>query len=67
MPLISLCQNDFGSEQYKYWYYRERLKWFVMPGTEHGQSVLFSIRNPSSNHWDGTTQTIQTVPAARRW
>jgi hypothetical protein len=47
MPLISLCQNDFDSEQYKYWYYRERLKWFVMPGNSPGQSFVAAARNMS--------------------
>jgi len=29
----------------KYWYYRDRLEYFVMPGTEPGQSLVADIRN----------------------
>jgi hypothetical protein len=29
----------------KYWYYRDRLKYFVMPGSEKGQSVVITCRN----------------------
>ncbi len=44
---------------FKYWYYRDRLKYFVMPGTEPGQSILFSRRNPSREvQWDGTEYTM---------
>ena len=50
MPLISLCQNDFNSEQNKYWYYRERLKWFVMPGNSPGQSFVAAARNMGVNN-----------------
>lgn len=51
----------FLDEAQKYWYYRDRLKYFVMPGSAPGQSILFSIRNPTCTQWDGTTQTIQAV------
>jgi len=66
--LFFLCITEIGAQTlnttenaFKYWYYRDRLKYFVMPGTEPGQSILFSIRNPSFDQWDGTTKTIQTV------
>lgn len=29
----------------KYWYYRDRLEYFVMPGTNDGQSLVAGIRN----------------------
>ena len=51
MPLFSFCQNDFNSEQYKYWYYRERLKWFVMPGNSPGQSFVAAARNMGVNNY----------------
>ncbi|MGD9492718.1 MAG: hypothetical protein AB7V36_05140 [Bacteroidales bacterium] len=44
---------------FKYWYYRDRLKYFVMPGTQPGQSILYSRRNPSmEEQWDGTEYTM---------
>ncbi len=58
---IGFSQRVLNIEAERYWYYRDRLKYFVMPGTEPGQSILFSIRNPSYDQWDGTTKTIQTV------
>jgi len=36
----------------KYWFYRDRLKYFVYPGTEEGASVLMTSRN--SNGSGGT-------------
>jgi hypothetical protein len=30
---------------YKYWYYRDRLEYFVMPGTKAGQSLVAAWRN----------------------
>lgn len=61
--LIALnCSGQtFTDEATKYWYYRDRLKYFVMPGNESGQSILFSIRNPTFTQWDGTTKTTQIV------
>jgi len=29
----------------KYWYYRDRLKYFVVPGTKQGESEIIGIRN----------------------
>ncbi len=33
----------------KYWYYRDRLEYFVMPGTNAGQSLVVDIRNQPWN------------------
>ncbi len=35
----------FKNESIKYWYYRDRLKYFVYPGTEEGNSVIMTKRN----------------------
>jgi len=37
--------TSFTDAAQKYWYYRDRLKYFVMPGTEPGQSIVFTHRN----------------------
>jgi len=37
--------TNFTDAAQKYWYYRDRLKYFVMPGTEPGQSIVFTHRN----------------------
>ncbi len=44
MPMFVISQNP-QDNQLKYWYYRDRLKWFVMPGYNHGQSIVSNIRN----------------------
>ena len=38
------AQNDSLNTQ-KYWHYRERLKYFVIPGTQRGESQIAGIRN----------------------
>ncbi len=35
----------FNNESIKYWYYRDRLKYFVYPGNNEGNSVLMTKRN----------------------
>lgn len=40
--LIIKAQN---TNAFKYWYYRDRLEYFVMPGTQAGQSIVAGIRN----------------------
>ena len=37
-------QND-NDNMLKYWYYRNRLKYFVIPGTKQGESEIISQRN----------------------
>ncbi len=39
-----ISQNDSTNNE-KYWHYRERLKYFVMPGLMRGQSQVAGIRN----------------------
>ncbi|MEI6123415.1 MAG: hypothetical protein WCQ95_07275 [Bacteroidota bacterium] len=40
--------DDYINQQ-KYWYYRERLKYFVEPSTEPGESQMAGLRNRNSN------------------
>lgn len=51
--LQAISQNNFNvsmvSELHeKYWFYRERLKYFIIPGEGPGKSVVFGSRN----HWE---------------
>jgi len=62
--LQAISQNNFNttmsSELHeKYWFYRERLKYFIIPGEEPGKSVVFGSRN----HWESADITIadQTI------
>jgi hypothetical protein len=42
----SKAQSQIWSDNLmKYWYYRDRLEYFVMPGTKAGQSLVADIRN----------------------
>ena len=47
MPIFIRGQSKFENEHYKYWYYRDRLKYFVMPGDAPGQSIVAGARNMS--------------------
>jgi len=40
-----LLSQELDSESLKYWFYRDRLKYFVYPGAEEGASVLMTSRN----------------------
>jgi len=59
-----ISQNNFNTSMSselheKYWFYRERLKYFIIPGEGPGKSVVFGSRN----HWEGHEITIadQTI------
>ncbi len=40
-------------DQNQYWYYRDRLQYFVYPGLEDGSSVLMTCRNSNGREeWD---------------
>lgn len=48
--LQALSQNNFNSSMSselheKYWFYRERLKYFIIPGEGPGKSILYDVRN----------------------
>lgn len=47
--IFSTCLNLFAQDEIsnlkKYWYYRNRLKYFVYPGTERGESIIATMRN----------------------
>jgi hypothetical protein len=53
LVLTFVIQNGysqlFNEESLKYWYYRDRLQYFVYPGTEEGNSVLMTARNSNGN------------------
>lgn len=62
--LQAISQNNFNSSMAtelheKYWFYRDRLKYFVIPGEGPGKSVVFGSRN----HWEFPDITIadQTI------
>ncbi len=42
----------FNSELEKYWYYRDRLQYFVYPGDAPGNSVIITSRNPCKDYHD---------------
>lgn len=44
LSLNNIAQISSGNH-YKYWYYRDRLTYFVMPGLNRGQSIVSDIRN----------------------
>jgi len=53
---ISYSQNYYLFQQ-KYWYYRDRLKYFIVPGENEGKSQMADIRNiswPSKISWYNT-------------
>lgn len=42
------CAQSYGqitTDLIKYWYYRDRLKYFVVPGEKYGESQIICIRN----------------------
>ncbi|PKP00946.1 MAG: hypothetical protein CVU11_16670 [Bacteroidetes bacterium HGW-Bacteroidetes-6] len=41
-----------NTEKYKYWYYRDRLGYFVYPGAESDNSVIMTNRNGCRNYSD---------------
>ncbi len=45
---IVFSQN-FADNSLKYWLYRDRLRYFVYPGTDEGASVLMTVRNSNGN------------------
>jgi hypothetical protein len=45
----NLFSQSFRDESYKYWYYRDRLRYFVYPSAEEGGSVLMTSRNSTGN------------------
>lgn len=58
--LIILLPNIVKSQtivfdQNQYWYYRDRLKYFVYPGTEKGNSLIATLRNPTTLYRPYTT------------
>ena len=44
-----IISQVLSEEAMKYWYYRDRLQYFVYPGTEEGASILMTSRNSNGN------------------
>lgn len=42
---IASAQENLRPNLLKYWYYRDRLKYFVVPGTNQGESEIVCLRN----------------------
>lgn len=60
--LSNLFSQSFSDASIKYWYYRDRLKYFVYPGNEKGNSVICTYRNPIVERTDEYVQsTIHTI------
>ena len=57
--LIVKPQTSFF-DQTQYWYYRDRLQYFVYPGTEKGNSLIATLRNPTSGRPYKTIKYGQT-------
>jgi len=47
--------QNWSDNLMKYWYYRDRLEYFVMPGTKPGQSLVAGLRN---NPWENSRDAI---------
>ena len=49
LVLVNACINAFpqsdNENMLKYWHYRNRLQYFVIPGTNQGESEMLSERN----------------------
>jgi len=58
----TVFSQNFDTEHYRYWFYRDRLRYFVYPGTEPGNSVVCTYRNPPRDRWDQWVQsTANTI------
>jgi len=40
-----IAQENLRQNLLKYWYYKDRLKYFVVPGTQQGESEIVCLRN----------------------
>lgn len=43
--ISSKCYSQIYSDFIKYWHYRDRLKYFVIPGEKQGESQICCVRN----------------------
>ena len=43
--VIGNCYSQVSTDLMKYWYYRDRLKYFVVPGNKIGESQIICTRN----------------------
>jgi len=50
----SFSQNDVEN-MIKYWHYRERLKYFIVPGIKQGESEVISTRNRMDDYYNNPT------------
>ena len=59
---VNVFSQSFNTELYRYWFYRDRLRYFVYPGTEAGNSVVCTYRNPPYERVDQWVQsTANTI------
>jgi len=47
---INTFAQNGNENMLKYWYYRNRLKYFVIPGTKQGESEVIAQRNAHINN-----------------
>jgi hypothetical protein len=50
--LNAVFSQVLSEEAMRYWYYRDRLQYFVYPGTEDGSSIIMTCRNSNGNGID---------------
>lgn len=55
--LVLVCNTAVFSQEYtsniaKYWYYRSRLDYFVVPGEKQGESQIVCVRNKTFSDTD---------------
>jgi len=59
---VNVFSQSFNTELYRYWFYRDRLRYFVYPGSEAGNSVVCTYRNPPKERIDEWVQsTANTI------
>src|ERR1039457_6745339 len=44
-PIVMFAQSQDQQNMNKYWYYRDRSKYFVIPGSKIGETEVASVRN----------------------
>jgi len=59
---VNIFSQSFNTELYRYWFYRDRLRYFVYPGTEEGNSIVCTYRNPPMARGDQyTAYTVNSI------
>ncbi len=55
-------QLNVTDDLLKYWYYRNRLQYFVVPGDKQGESEIIGIRNDMTDKYDVLTNANTNPP-----